>query len=131
MKWVVINASHLTYSPDVINPSEMFIPRRLLRSFYVPYQHCFNFFTSIHLFSKGCFILTGLLCAVALYYRTTNIWTLKNMGDAFLSRKSPFRPIIFGAFHRNHMEQNIPGNYVVIFTVKIKYNLCLLACCIH
>ncbi|KAL4003822.1 Glycosyltransferase 92 family protein [Acanthocheilonema viteae] len=35
------------------------------------------------------------------------------MGDAFLSRKNSFRLIIFGAFHRIHMEQNIPGNYVV------------------
>ncbi|CAG9532490.1 unnamed protein product [Cercopithifilaria johnstoni] len=35
------------------------------------------------------------------------------MGDAFLSRKNPLRPIILGAFHRTNMEQNIPGNYVV------------------
>uniref|UniRef100_A0A1I7VF54 Glycosyltransferase family 92 protein n=1 Tax=Loa loa TaxID=7209 RepID=A0A1I7VF54_LOALO len=35
------------------------------------------------------------------------------MGDAFLSRQNPSRPIIFGAFHRNHIEQNIPGNYVI------------------
>ncbi|VDK70015.1 unnamed protein product [Litomosoides sigmodontis] len=35
------------------------------------------------------------------------------MADVFLSRRSTLRPIIFGAFYRNHMEQNIPGNYVV------------------
>ncbi|KAK6102412.1 Glycosyltransferase 92 family protein [Brugia pahangi] len=51
---------------------------------------------------------------MALYYRTTNIWTLKNIGDAFLSRRNPSRLIIIGAFYRNQMEQNIPGNYVVI-----------------
>lgn len=39
------------------------------------------------------------------------------MGDAFLSRKNPSRPIIFGAFHRIHIEQNIPGNYVVITNI--------------
>lgn len=88
--------------------------RHLFRFFYLPYQLYRNYSTIIHLFSKGCFILTGLLCAIALYYRTTNIWTLKNMADAFLSRKNPLRPIIFGAFHRIHTEQNIPGNYVVI-----------------
>lgn len=67
------------------------------------------------LFSKFCFILAALLCGVALYYRTTNVWTLKNVGDALLSRWHPSRPIIFGAFHRVHTEQNVPGNYVVCF----------------
>ncbi|VDK83016.1 unnamed protein product [Onchocerca ochengi] len=86
----------------------MLIRRCLFNSFCIPYQ-----LRIIHLFSKVCLILAGFLCAIAVYYRTTNIWTIKNIGDAFLYRKNPSRPIIFGAFPRVHAEQNVPGNYVV------------------
>ncbi|VDK40149.1 unnamed protein product [Gongylonema pulchrum] len=74
----------------------------------------FNAPSLAYVFSRCCFIVAALLCGLSLYYRTTNLWTLKNMGDAFLSRWHPSRLIFFGAFHRVHTEQNVRGNYVVL-----------------
>lgn len=57
--------------------------------------------------------LAGLLLGVCLWYRTTNLWTLKNLGDGFLTRQALRREILLGAFHRAPQEQNGPGSFAV------------------
>lgn len=101
------------YIHPSIYPLMAIIFRRLYRIYQLPYPIHFNYRSFIQQFSTVCLMLAGLLATLALYYRTTNIWTLKNLADAFLSRQNPTRLIILGAFHRNYMEQNVPGNYVV------------------
>ncbi|CAD5220903.1 unnamed protein product [Bursaphelenchus xylophilus] len=49
-----------------------------------------------------------------MWYRTTNLWTLKNMADNFIGKAHLRREIVIGAFHRLTEEQNIRGNYVII-----------------
>ncbi|TKR96506.1 hypothetical protein L596_010513 [Steinernema carpocapsae] len=55
----------------------------------------------------------GVISGFALYYRTTNVWNLKNLGDTFLTKHIGRRPIIIGAFHRQLHEQNVGGHYAV------------------
>lgn len=64
-------------------------------------------------------ISAGIIIGFALYHRTTNIWSLKNLGDSFLSKNIGKRPIVIGAFHRPLSENNLNGN----FAVKIKFNM--------
>uniref|UniRef100_A0A0N5A5D2 Glycosyltransferase family 92 protein n=1 Tax=Parastrongyloides trichosuri TaxID=131310 RepID=A0A0N5A5D2_PARTI len=59
-------------------------------------------------------IIFGAILGVSFYYRTTNIWMLKNLGDGFLKRTEGLRPIILGAFNRMENEKNIKGDYAVI-----------------
>ncbi|KAL3097032.1 hypothetical protein niasHS_002748 [Heterodera schachtii] len=54
-------------------------------------------------------VLGGLVFGFALYHRTTNMWTLKNLGDSFLVKRIGRRPIVLGAFHRPPEEQNVRG----------------------
>uniref|UniRef100_A0A0N5BX26 Glycosyltransferase family 92 protein n=1 Tax=Strongyloides papillosus TaxID=174720 RepID=A0A0N5BX26_STREA len=61
-----------------------------------------------------CLIIFGAILGISLYYRTTNIWMLKNLGDGFLHRSEGLRPIILGAFYRMKNEQNVNGNYAII-----------------
>ncbi|VDM24524.1 unnamed protein product [Toxocara canis] len=63
---------------------------------------------------RVCVIICALLTGAALYYRTTNVWTLKNLSDSFLIKHIGRRPIIIGAFHRMQREQNVPGYYVIM-----------------
>ncbi|CAD5215004.1 unnamed protein product [Bursaphelenchus okinawaensis] len=49
-----------------------------------------------------------------MWYRTTNLWTLKNMGDNFISKAHLRREIVIGAFHRQKQEQNVKGSFVVV-----------------
>ncbi|VDN07465.1 unnamed protein product [Thelazia callipaeda] len=92
--------------------SKMHISRRLTSN-YIQISIRGSILLS-HAFFKGCVVLAGIFCAIALHYRTTNIWTLKNMADVLLSRWDPLRLIVIGAFHRVNTEQNVPGNYVVL-----------------
>lgn len=57
----------------------------------------------------GCALVGGF----SLYYRTTNLWALKNLGDSFISKSIGARPIVLGAFHRPHDEQNVKGSFAV------------------
>src|SRR5262245_33132277 len=58
-------------------------------------------------------VLAGLITGFSLYHRTTNMWTLKNLGDSFLAKEIGRRPIVIGAFHRPKQEQNVGGDFVV------------------
>lgn len=58
-------------------------------------------------------IVCGCLAGFALYHRTTNMWTLKNLGDSLLVKQVGRRPIVLGAFHRPVEEQNVKGNFAV------------------
>ncbi|KAI6176415.1 Glycosyltransferase family 92 protein [Aphelenchoides bicaudatus] len=67
---------------------------------------------------KVAFRIVIIICAfifgASLYYRTTNLWTLKNLGDRFISKSIGRRPIVIGAFHRPKSEQNVAGSFAVI-----------------
>lgn len=58
-------------------------------------------------------ILAATVFGCSLYYRTTNMWALKNLGDSFIVKSIGRRPIVLGAFHRLKEEQNVDGNYAV------------------
>lgn len=64
---------------------------------------------------KICVVLCGFLVGAAIYYRTTNIWALKNLADSFLYKQIGLRPIIIGTFNRMKNEQNVDGHFVVSF----------------
>ncbi|VDL71623.1 unnamed protein product [Nippostrongylus brasiliensis] len=55
-----------------------------------------------------------ILCGVAWYHRTINMWALKNLGDTFLTKDIGSRQIVLGVFERQKNEQNIKGRYAVI-----------------
>lgn len=55
----------------------------------------------------------ALFIGFALYHRTTNMWTLKNLGDSFLTKKIGLRPIVIGAFYRPQTETNVKGHFAV------------------
>lgn len=57
--------------------------------------------------------ITALIFGFSLYFRTTNMWALKNLSDTFLNKQIGLRPIIIGAFHRPLDEQNVKGAYAV------------------
>jgi hypothetical protein len=69
------------------------------------------------LVTKVLFRIVLLVCAIilgaSLYYRTTNLWTLKNLGDRFIVKTIGRRPILLGAFHRQQSEQNVRGSFAV------------------
>jgi hypothetical protein len=62
-------------------------------------------------------IATGLVAGFALHHRTTNMWTLKNLGDSFLVKRIGRRPIVVGAFHRPLEEVNGGGDGAGHFAV--------------
>lgn len=75
-------------------------------------------------FYRICVILCAFIIGAALFHRTTNMWTLKNLGDSFLMKQIGRRPIIIGTFHRPQYEQNIDGNYVVSYKAIFFNGLC-------
>lgn len=75
-----------------------------------------NIFTAANIFNvlyKIVFILVLFIIGFSIYYRTTNMWALKNLGDSFIHKSIGQRPIIVGAFHRLPEEQNVNGAYIV------------------
>uniref|UniRef100_A0A914GTY7 Glycosyltransferase family 92 protein n=1 Tax=Globodera rostochiensis TaxID=31243 RepID=A0A914GTY7_GLORO len=58
-------------------------------------------------------VLSGIVSGFALYHRTTNMWTLKNLGDSVLVKRIGRRPIVLGAFRRPPEEQNVRGHFAV------------------
>lgn len=67
--------------------------------------------------AKYLFRIIIFVCAFifgfSLYYRTTNLWALKNLGDSLIAKTIGRRPIVLGAFHRQQSEQNVGGSYAV------------------
>uniref|UniRef100_A0A7I4YEX4 Glycosyltransferase family 92 protein n=1 Tax=Haemonchus contortus TaxID=6289 RepID=A0A7I4YEX4_HAECO len=59
-------------------------------------------------------ILLCILCGLAWYHRTINMWALKNIGDTFLVKDIGTRQIILGVFQRQKSEQNVNGKFAVI-----------------
>ncbi|EPB80023.1 hypothetical protein ANCCEY_00846 [Ancylostoma ceylanicum] len=59
-------------------------------------------------------IFLCILCGLAWYQRTINMWALKNIGDTFLTKDIGTRQIILGVFHRQKSEQNVNGKFAVI-----------------
>lgn len=55
----------------------------------------------------------GLCLGASLWYRTTNLWMLKNLGDSFIHKAPIRREIVVGAFHRPREELNVRGSYAV------------------
>lgn len=57
--------------------------------------------------------IAAIIFGFSLYFRTTNMWALKNLGDSFLIKYIGQRPIVIGAFHRPLNEKNVKGAYAV------------------
>lgn len=55
----------------------------------------------------------AIFIGFSIYHRSTNMWALKNLGDAFLTKKIGLRPIVIGTFYRPKAESNINGNFAV------------------
>lgn len=62
--------------------------------------------------------ITALIFGFSIYFRTTNMWALKNLGDSFLLKRIGQRPIVIGAFHRQLNEQNVKGAYAVCNIIR-------------
>ncbi|KAI6214554.1 hypothetical protein M3Y94_00282100 [Aphelenchoides besseyi] len=67
-----------------------------------------------HVLFRFVVIVCALVGAFSFYYRTTNLWALKNLGDSLIVKSIGRRPIVVGAFHRPLEEQNVNGAYVVM-----------------
>uniref|UniRef100_A0AC35U9A9 Glycosyltransferase family 92 protein n=1 Tax=Rhabditophanes sp. KR3021 TaxID=114890 RepID=A0AC35U9A9_9BILA len=80
------------------------------------------------IFYKIALIAFGIILGFTFYYRTTNIWMLKNLGDSWLSRQQGLRPIVIGAFHRADNEKNSEGDYAVIQYIANSYDTQKLYC---
>lgn len=101
----IVNSPNLTINLDSDSTkSEMIRGKTVLKSI-------------TQLIFRLTLIVAGIIFGFAFYHRTTNIWSLKNLGDSFLSKSIGKRPIIIGAFHRPLAENNINGH----FAVKIKF----------
>lgn len=74
-----------------------------------------KFFQTLY---KIVFILVIIIVGFSIYYRTTNMWALKNLGDSFIRKSIGRRPIVVGAFHRLTEEQNVDGSYAVCLFKK-------------
>ncbi|PIO68650.1 hypothetical protein TELCIR_09551 [Teladorsagia circumcincta] len=59
-------------------------------------------------------VLLCILCGLAWYQRTINMWALKNIGDTFLTKDIGTRQIVMGVFQRQKNEQNVNGKFAVI-----------------
>ncbi|CAJ0580757.1 unnamed protein product, partial [Mesorhabditis spiculigera] len=61
-----------------------------------------------------CLIISAILGGMAVYQRTINMWSMKNIGDTFLRKEIGSRQIVLGAFFREKSEQNLEGKYAII-----------------
>uniref|UniRef100_A0AC34RBL3 Glycosyltransferase family 92 protein n=1 Tax=Panagrolaimus sp. JU765 TaxID=591449 RepID=A0AC34RBL3_9BILA len=98
----IVNSPNLTINLDSDSTkSEMIRGKTVLKSI-------------TQLIFRLTLIVAGIIFGFAFYHRTTNIWSLKNLGDSFLSKSIGKRPIIIGAFHRPLAENNINGHFAVL-----------------
>ncbi|GMT17299.1 hypothetical protein PFISCL1PPCAC_28328, partial [Pristionchus fissidentatus] len=63
---------------------------------------------------KLALILAASITGAALWHRTINMWTMKNLGDAFLTKDVGSRMIVLGTFFREKSEQNVMGKYAIV-----------------
>lgn len=86
-----------------------------------------NIYSAANIFDvlyKIIFVFVLIILGFSIYFRTTNMWALKNLGDSFIHKSIGRRPIVIGAFHRLPEEQNVKGAYAVCFNLfyKLIYN---------
>ncbi|GMR40223.1 hypothetical protein PMAYCL1PPCAC_10418, partial [Pristionchus mayeri] len=63
---------------------------------------------------KLALIISASLCGAALWHRTINMWSMKNLGDAFLVKEIGSRMIVLGTFFREKAEQNVNGKFAIV-----------------
>ncbi|KAI6222342.1 Glycosyltransferase family 92 protein [Aphelenchoides fujianensis] len=73
-----------------------------------------NFVHLAQLLFRLVLIACALIGGFSFYYRTTNLWALKNLGDSLIVKSIGRRPIFLGAFHRPPEEQNVDGAFAVM-----------------
>ncbi len=113
--------SFLTHSLFSLGDDSMWLPgyiRLILRR----YRSMSTIIYCSNVCLRVILIISAIIAGCSFYYRTTNMWTLKNIGDTFLRKSIGRRPIIIDVFYRPIDEYNPIDGYslVILFLGDVR-----------